>query len=729
MGWRKGVLPAEGDLSPARLDAWLATLAQHRPESEIALVRAAVERVQQQVHSPPGAALSRLLVRVQTAQILEDLRLDVETLVVALLADLPDLADYDPRGIEREFGPLVLQMLGDLTKLRHLAQASALGSDSQQIEALRRMLLGLADDVRVVLIFLARQLQIMRTLGFIEEDQQQHIAHATQQLYAPLANRLGIWQLKWELEDLAMRYLQPQVYSEIAGKLESRRVEREALIARVVTRIRNLCAAEDIPAEVSGRPKHIYSIWRKMQKKRLPFEQIFDVRAIRVLVEDVAQCYAVLGMVHGIWQPVPQEFDDYIARPKPNGYRSLHTAVVVEDGKPLEVQIRTFAMHQHAERGVAAHWLYKESKAADRELERRVALMRRWLEGKETADGGEDIESDSRRIYVLTPQGKVIELPKGATAVDFAYAIHSSVGHRCRGAKADGRIITLTHPLESGQSVEVLTSKEGGPSRDWLNPHSGYVVTARARERIRQWFKQQDHDQHVQLGKAALEREQQRLNLSRPELDRLPERFRLKSVEDLLAAIGRSDLSPVQVLNAAGQTAASRQEPPDSIPVQPRRPRAQRKPGQTRVRVEGVGELLTQMAKCCKPVPFDQIVGFITRGRGVTVHRRGCPVVQRLSQQDRERLVPVSWEAEQPESTFLVDIQIHAGDRKGLLRDISSVFSNEEIDVLGVKTQSDRRRMTADMRFSVEVQDVTQLSRVLDKISQIPDVLQVRRGS
>ena len=453
------------------------------------------------------------------------------------------------------------------------------------------------------------------------------------------------------------------------------------------------------------------------------------------MVDTIPQCYEVLGIAHSLWRPVPGEFDDYIAHPKPNGYRSLHTAVVGDDGKPLEIQVRTHEMHEHAERGVAAHWRYKESSQHDDELERRIEWMRRWLEQQdEDVESRDPVEEESeyeaRRIYVLSPQGKVVELPNGATAVDFAYAIHTSVGHRCRGAKVDGHIAPLAQPLKSGQKVEILTAKEGGPSRDWLNPHSGYLTTSRARNRVRQWFKQQDYDQHLAIGRASLEREIERLSVPKPDLEKLAARFNLKSTDDLLAAIGRGEMSALQIANTqlerVHRDAAERAdtEIPDRIK---RRAPTREAGGAGQVVVEGVGDLMTQMAKCCKPVPFDAIVGYITRGRGVTVHRRDCSMVRNMNDQDRARLVDVAWAEAQPDSRFQVDIHVLAGDRKGLLRDISSVFANAEIDVIGVNTQSDLRNDRASMRFTAEVTDMAQLSWVIDRLAQIPDVLDVRR--
>lgn len=726
-------LPDSGDLDRDAEQAWLATVASHRDADDMARLRDALAVARAAYGDDPGhGGVSLLLSLVQAASIVDGLQLDSDSLVATLLAELPACDDYDAAALTSRFGADVAHMIALMWRLREMASSSLDIVAEQQLERLRRLLLDQADDVRVILIALARRVQLMRVLKHLPAAQQQAIATQTQRIHAPIANRLGVWQLKWELEDLALRYLHPDDYQRIARALEGKRAERQAFIAGVKQRLRSECAALGIDAEISGRPKHIFSIWKKMQRKKVDFEQIFDVRAVRVMVDTLAQCYEVLGIVHGLWQPVPGEFDDYIARPKPNGYRSLHTAVVGEDGRPLEVQVRTRDMHEHAERGVAAHWRYKENRGMDGELERRIAWMRGWLEQQEEGEaagpppGGEvDTEFEARRIYVFTPRGEIMELPRGATAVDFAYAIHTAVGHRCRGAKADGHIIPLTQPLDSGQRVEIITVKEGGPSRDWLNPHAGYLATNKARNRVRQWFKQQDHDQHVAIGRQSLDREIARLGVPRPDLAQLAVRFNLKTADDLLAAIGRGDLSPLQVANT--QAELLRPEPDEVIPQKARRRAQKRKPGSSQVVVEGVEELLTQMARCCKPVPYDPVLGYITRGRGVTVHRRSCPVVKKLDETGRARLVKVQWADAPPEATFLVDIQVFAGDRKGLLRDISSVFANAEIDVLGVKTQSDRHHERASMRFTVEVRDMQQLSRVIDRLAQIPDVLDVHR--
>ena len=733
---RVTILPKEGTASADQVEEWLRELAQRRPKKDIERLREAVEIARAAHQQQPAAdGFDLFLSLLYTADTLDSLKLDIEPLLAAVLSELPGHQAYDAQQIRARFGAAVGSMVEQVSRIRELSATGAAQADERGVENLRRMLLGIADDVRAILVVLAKRLQLMRRLKRLPAELQRRVARETQLVHAPLANRLGVWQLKWELEDLCLRYLEPEQYNTLAKQLDGKRRQREAFVADVIERLGGACTASDIPVEVSGRPKHIYSIWKKMKRKRVDFEQVFDVRAVRALVDTVPQCYEVLGLAHSLWRPVPGEFDDYIAHPKPNGYRSLHTAVVGDDGKPLEIQVRTREMHEHAERGVAAHWRYKESTHKDDELERRIEWMRRWLEQQDDdlqplESGGEDSEYEARRIYVLSPQGKVVELPNGATALDFAYAIHTAVGHRCRGAKVDGHITPLAQPLKSGQKVEILTVKEGGPSRDWLNPHSGYLVTNRARNRVRQWFKQQDFAQHVAIGRASLDREVARLSVPKPDLDRLATRFNFRTHDDLLAAIGRGELSAIQVANAQAERVQrdaaelADREIPEKLK---RRAPSRATGGAGQVVVEGIGDLMTQMARCCKPVPYDGIVGYITKGRGVTVHRRDCAVVRKMDAQSRARLVDVAWADSQQDSRFLVDILVLAGDRKGLLRDISSVFANAEIDVLGVNTQSDRRHERASMRFTAEVSDMTQLSRVIDRLAQIPDVIDVRR--
>jgi GTP pyrophosphokinase len=732
------ILPKDGPIDPAVVDAWIDTLGDPRAPEHAALVRKACDLAARAF----GIAVddrgeSPLLQRLHVVDILNSLALDGDTLAAAMLHGVEALPGGDLKALTAAFGATVVGMLRDLGRVGAVA---ALGgpapdqSESPHSENLRRLLLTIADDVRVVLIVLAERLQAMRRLKRRPRDEQVRIARETVEIYAPLANRLGVWQVKWELEDLGLRYLEPDEYARIASLLDGRRKEREGFIESVIASLQAEFARHGVKASVRGRPKHIYSIYRKMQRKGVDFDRIFDVRALRVLVDGIADCYAALGVVHGLWPHIPGEFDDYIATPKANMYQSLHTAVIGPDDRPLEVQIRTHDMHDHAERGVAAHWRYKERGQHDVELERRVHWMRRWLELKEDADDPAFVErfkSDFQpvRIYVLTPQGRVVELPRGATPLDFAYAVHTEIGHRCRGAKVDGRIVPLTQALESGQTVEILTCKEGGPSRDWMSAHLGYLKTAKALNRVRAWFKQQDHDQHVAAGRNQLEKELARAGAPKPDLEKLASRFSFRTPADLLAAIGRGDVSAQQI--AQSEERRRPPEPEQSFAERLRRPAKAAEPSRGLVIVEGVGDLMTHMAKCCKPVPRDSIVGYITRGRGVTVHRRDCPGVTALPPDHRSRLVNVMWNervAAEP-GAYVVDVAILASDRKGLLRDVSAVFTNEEVDVLAVQTQSDRKTERASMRFTAEIKDLSQLRRILDKLSQIPDVLDVRRGT
>jgi len=713
----------------------LASLALERPPEDIRRLRQALDEAKR---AHKGQVLvdgmGRLLALLHTADTLDRLKLDTDTLVAAILSEMPGLGGYDPEHVRKHYGESVLRMVEQVSRIRELS-AATVHEVQEDIEKLRRLVLDLATDVRSILVLLAKRLRLMRHLKHVSPEMQRQIALETRRIHAPLANRLGVWQLKWELEDLCLRYLEPDIYKDLASKLEGKRSEREAFIRDVVERLQALCRDEGIPAEIVGRPKHIHSIWHKMQQKHLDFEQVYDVRAVRVLVDTVPQCYEVLGMAHGVWRPIPGEFDDYIAHPKANGYQSLHTAVVGDDGRPLEIQVRTRRMHELAERGVAAHWRYKENDKADEELERRIAWMRTWLEQQQEDDAGtglelpEQDEFEVRRIFVLTPNSKVIELPTGATPIDFAYAIHTDVGNRCRGAKVNGRIVPLSRPLESGDRVEILTTREGGPSRDWLSPNNGYVVTSRARSRIRQWFKQQDHEQHVHMGRGALEREFVRLGLPRPELEKLARRFNFPHVDDLLAAVGRGEVSAIQAANSQVETTPVDRaiEADRAITERVRQRKVSPQEAAGSVIVEGVGDLLTHMARCCKPVPPDPIVGYITRGRGITIHRKDCRVVHNMDAENRARLIDAVWSQGQEDSRFVADIQLLAQDRKGLLRDITSVFANAEISVLGVSSQSDRREEQASMRITVEVGDMVELGNVMGQLAQVPDVIDVRR--
>ncbi|OOZ35631.1 GTP diphosphokinase [Solemya velesiana gill symbiont] len=732
-------LPAGDSLDERDIRAWLESLSDTWSAEELKYLQRACDlAVEVHKEEREESGETKLRHALSVAEILADMDLDWETLVAAILHDVLPGDRVDSEMLEQEFSPAVVRMVEDMARIGGLTNAQVSDrhqSETEHKENLRRMLLSIADDIRVVLIVLAERLHEMRILKNFPEAVCAREAKESQEIYAPLANRLGIWQIKWELEDLCLRYLEPDSYKELAGMLDGRRAEREVFIRSVIDLLGKKFADIGINAQVYGRPKHIYSIWKKMKRKSVPFEQIFDLRAVRVLVDSVAECYGALGVVHGLWRHIPGEFDDYIATPKVNMYRSIHTAVIGPEDKPLEIQIRTHDMHNHAELGVAAHWRYKESGGKeDPAFQKRIVLMRNWLELKDEPSESDDFveniktEFEAQQVYVLTPQGKVMELPKGATAVDFAYAIHSAVGHRCRGARINGRIAPLTQPLESGQTVEVITVKEGGPSRDWLSPHHGYLKTSKARNRVRHWFKQQDYEEHLRLGRSSLDREIIRLGVNKPDLNKAAQRFNMKRGDDLLAAIGRGEVSPVQVAGMGErQFPAVEPEQVEEVAKRKRVTKKKHRKGQGEVIVEGVDDLMTHMARCCKPVPNDEVIGFITRGRGVTVHRRDCKVVRNLDEANKERLVQVVW-AEQPsDTTYPVDIRVFANDRKGLLRDISSILTNEEVDVLGVNTQSDRKQDRATMRFTIEITDMRQLSRILEKVSQLPDVLDVRR--
>jgi GTP pyrophosphokinase len=548
-----------------------------------------------------------------------------------------------------------------------------------------------------------------------------------QDIFAPLANRLGVWQVKWELEDLSFRYLEPDLYKKIARLLDEKRLGREQYIADVREQLRQELHKNGVVAEVSGRPKHIYSIYKKMKRKGVDFSEVYDVRAVRVLVSDLKDCYTALGVVHSLWQPIPGEFDDYIAHPKGNDYRSLHTAVVGPEAKALEVQIRTHDMHNHAELGVAAHWRYKEGGRQDAGFEEKIAWLRQIMEWKEDVhDAGELMEQFKTglfqdTVYILTPQGKVVALPKGATPIDFAYHVHTNLGDRCRGAKVDGNIVPLTYPLANGQRVEILTVKQGGPSRDWLNPSLGYVRTSRAKAKIRHWFKHQHYDENVAQGREALEKETHRLGLSLPNLEALAQKNHFARPEDLLAAIGRGDITARQVM-AVIQEEVELAEEEWHLPA----PRAGIGPSASGVLIHGEGGLLTTIAKCCKPVPPDAIVGFVTRGRGVAIHRQDCPNVLHLDESQRDRLLVASWGTKKG-GHYEVDVEIEANDRQGLLRDVSEVMTREKVNVTAVSTLS--RGLQAGMRFTVQIADLDQLARILTLIQEVPGVAWARRRS
>lgn len=661
---------------------------------------------------------------LDVAILLSRLSADETTIIVCLLSDSRLRSAEFHQLVAREFSDEILQMIRSLEKLHGFKAGTS--HDQIQSERLRRMLLAMVDDVRVVLIKLAYRVQRLRELAGADAETRQAIAAESLEIFAPIANRLGIGQLKWELEDLSFRYLQPETYQRIASMLEESRSGRESYIGQVVSEIDTLLKGSDIHARIYGRPKHIYSIWSKMTHKNKQFSELFDVLAIRVTVDTIAECYAALGLIHGRWHFIANEFDDYIANTKANGYQSLHTAVYGPEGKPVEIQIRTKAMHEFAEFGVAAHWRYKERTKQDEVLEKTIHSIRRLLETPDNDDeeflAGFKTELFSDRVFVLSPEGKVIDLPQGATPLDFAYEIHTEVGHRCRGAKVNGQIVPLTTPLKNGVQVEILTTNQSSPSRDWLNPNLGYITTSKARSKIKAWFRQQDYEQNVIDGKTAIDRELKRMHIASPDTQKSLAHFKVNSEKEWYAKVGRGDITARQL--SAGLNQIYFDDPAHTLP---HRPRPKHTGGKDQsINVCGVGNLLTYMANCCQPVPGDAIIGFITQGKGVAVHRQDCINILNLEEDKQKRLVSVAW-ADHENQTFVITLAIQAVDRTGLLKDITSILSDLKINVLSVQTLSNKDTQTADMQIMMEIEDLEQLQKVSDKIRQLPNVQKVYR--
>ena len=673
---------------------------------------------------------------VEVSEMLAELNLDTDC-IAAGLAGL--LIERDLVGLDTaraHLGDKAVTLLEGLLRFDELRSISAgdtaaAGRDARA-DRLRKLLLAAVDDVRVLVMQLALTLHRLRTAHSRPRAVRERLAREGLDIYAPLASRLGIWQYKWEIEDLAFRESDLVAYKSIAGQLNERRVDRERYVQDVVRRVGDELVRAEIDAEVTGRAKHIHSIWRKMHRKSLSIEQagieqLFDLRAIRVLVDTVAECYTALGAVHGLWTHVPREFDDYITNPKPNGYRSLHTAVIGPGGRTLEVQIRTREMHDQAELGVAAHWRYKEgAKRPEPGLDTRISWLRQLLETREEADAPGSLlaslgkELDSERVYAFTPRGDIVDLPVGSTPLDFAYQIHTQVGHRCRGAKVDGRIVPLTYTVRSGDRIDVLTTRHPRPSRDWLNPNLGYLGSARSRAKVRHWFKHQDRERNVADGQEIWDREVKRLGVGQPPREALAERFNATRFEDFLAALGRGDVSVPQLAGALQPYLPAPPPPPAPKLAKRRRKRT------GDVRISGIGDLLTQMAQCCKPLPNDPIVGYITRGRGVSIHRADCRNVLNLAGSERARLIDVTWSGGVEES-YPVEIAVEAYDRKGLLRDVTAVVSNEAVNIVAIESRTDAPAHIVDIRITVEVRDIEQLSRILDRLAQLPNVSDCRR--
>jgi GTP pyrophosphokinase len=699
---------------------------------------------------------------VAVATILSEMRVPPEVIAAGLLHDTVEDTSVTLDDLRRDFGDDIAKMVDGVTKLTQLPRVSRADqsplveekeatarleaerrgsldfeTELEQItrsrkhdlvsETLRKTFIAMGDDVRVVLIKLADRVHNMRTLYHMPEHKRRRIAQETLDIFAPLANRLGIWQMKWELEDLGFRYVNPEKYREIADNLAAKRLDREREMSKIIERLRQVSVAAGLKSEISGRPKHIYSIYKKMMRKGVPFDLVHDVRGVRIIVTDVPSCYTMLGIIHTHWPPIPQQFDDYIAVPKDNFYRSLHTAVLYDDGKPLEVQIRTNEMHQNAELGIAAHWRYKEGVGRDDAFEKRILWFRSLMEWKQDVQDASEfvksLKSDvfDDRVYVFTPKGDVIDLPSGSTPIDFAYHVHTDIGHRCRGAKVNGKLVNFDYNLKTGDQVEILTAKRGGPSRDWLNSNLGVVKTQRARSKIKHWFLRQARDHNISQGRELLEKELHRLGLQDVNLENLAHKLEFKTLDDLLVSIGCGDITLSRISSVLmegekddegiyfGDRVAS------SIGIQ----------SHDSISVVGLKGLLTTMARCCNPVPGDDIVGYITRGRGATVHRQDCPNILRLH--ERERLVRVTWG--EPKRTYPVSVRITAFDRDGLLRDVSNLVSNEGINMGNVKVGVNHtsKYNMADFELILEVRDVEQLTRVLTRIETLSNVLEAQR--
>jgi len=665
-------------------------------------------------------------------ELLQMLSADPVTVSCAIVHVAGQEKEVNP-GILKKLPAPVKRQLEELNKLKHYESGRSEDSTERSAEGLRRLLLALVNDVRVVLIDISWQLVLLRRVG-TDTGLGESLAAETMLIHAPLANRLGIWQLKWELEDLAFRYQEPEQYRKIALLVAEHRTERERYIGEFMEKLSTVLEEAGISAEVKGRPKHIYSIWKKMQRKGLDFHQLFDVRAVRVLVDDLPACYSALGLVHSLWQPVPGEFDDYITTPKGNNYQSLHTAVADSEGRAVEVQIRTREMHEHAELGVAAHWRYKEGGPSDPAFDNKISIMRQLLDSSEDdlddqslLDSFQSATSEDR-VYVLTPRGQVVDLTVGSTVLDFAYQVHTEVGHRCRGAKVNGRIVPLTHVVNTGERVEILTGKLPKPSRDWLNPRLGFIRGARSRAKVRQWYKRESREDNLRAGREALESEAKRVGLILSDLKEVQDRFNMNSADDFYVAVGNGELTTGQIFNALERLKAEQASPQaeDLLTRAPVRQRGSKSTAPDDITIEGVGNLMTHMAKCCRPVPGDPVSGYITQGRGVTIHRDDCKQIVRWRAENSPRLLQVNWGVK-PGTRYSVEVLVRAYDRRDLIRDISGVLSTAETPVTDISSRLDEERDEVTIQLKVRVTDYEQLSDLLSRLGNVSNVIEARR--
>jgi len=682
---------------------------------------------------------SSFKIGLEMAQILVELELDQCAVVAAILYRAVREQKVALDQVRREFGEEVARLIEGVMQMAAISathrhyKGSVLGQVQGQTDNVRKMLVTMIDDVRVVLIKLAERTCAIREVKNAPSEKRQRVAREVFDIYAPLAHRLGIGYIKWELEDLSFRYLHTSAYMKIAKQLDERRVDRDQFVKRVTSKLELELENAHVVGEVAGRSKHIYSIWRKMRRKNLDFSEIYDIRAFRILVPSVQDCYLVLGIVHSLWRHIPYEFDDYIANPKENGYRSLHTAVIGPEGKVMEVQIRTKEMHEEAELGVCAHWRYKGTDVKSRSsgYEEKINWLRQVLEWQEEVGDSSDIAQQLSadvgvdRLYVFTPDGHVVDLPSGATPVDFAYRVHTEVGHACRGAKVNGRIVPLTYPLRTGEQVQILTSKEPAPSRDWLNASLGYLQTARSRAKVVHWFKLQDRSRNIVDGRALLEDELKRLSVGHIGFGTLAEHSNYKNPDDMFAAIGAGDLKPTHIAHLAQKLLQPKEQQLKLHFTSPQERKA-KSVSNDDIKVQGVGSLLSNLANCCQPVPGDAIVGYITVGRGVSIHRQDCTNLLQLESNEPNRIIEVSW-GHDPDTAYSANIEIHAYDREGLLRDITTVLANEKVNMTGVNTFSDPQDNIATISIVMEVASLEDLGRVLAKLKQLPNVIEARR--
>jgi len=734
-------MPSRAAVYSRNLDSLLKSL-PHIKANESAFIAAAYRRAQSAHAGQKRKSGEPYFTHcVAVASILAEMKMDAETIAAGLLHDVAEDSDISIAELRAEFGAAVAKLVDGVTKLTNLPikNVAALGDSrrssaiNREMEYFRKILLTMGDDVRVVLVKLADRLHNMRTLGYMPPQKQRAIAQETLDIFAPLANRLGIWQIKWELEDLSFRYLNPEKYRAIAEALDERQDERERYIANVKERlIQELRAVHIGNVTITARPKHIYGIYRKMNKKDLPLEQIYDIRGLRVLVDSLEQCYLTLGIVHNLWRPIPGEFDDYIANPKDNFYRSLHTAVHDAEGKTVEVQIRTWEMHEDSEYGIAAHWRYKEgNNGHDKAFEQRVAYLRRLMEfGPEVNDASQFVDTVKSevfqdRVYSVTPNGDIIDLPVGSTPIDFAYQIHTEIGDRCRGARVNGRLVSLNYKLQMGDQVEILTAKRGGPSMDWLNPDLEYIRTSRARSKIRQWLRKQNRDKHILTGRQALERELKRLGLlEKTSLDSVARLLSFDKLDDFFAAIGAGNVTGSQIANRVLEE--ERRKSADSLSeADLLKPRGKAVGANVAkgLSIMGASGYLLNLGRCCAPMHGDSIIGYITRGRGITVHRRDCPNMQAM--REPERLIDVDWGSDEEEQRYLVPVEVVAYDREGLLREISTIITDQGVNI--ASTTVFTRQNIATLNFELAIASHQQLTRILSKIELVRDVVEAHR--